>query len=56
MCIEYDRTPIDTDMYLSLCLRPLNVFFICWSRSRSTVEVGRGVRVGVGVGVTSIVE
>ena len=24
MCIEYERTPVETDTFLSLCLRPLN--------------------------------
>ena len=38
MCIEYDRTSIET------CLNPLNAFFV------------RGVGVGVGVEVTSILE
>ena len=37
MSIEYDRTPVKTDTYLSLCLRPLS-FYICGSRSRSNID------------------
>ena len=47
MCIEYERTPVETHTYLSLCLRPLNASLF--------VGVGAGVGVGVGVGVISIV-
>ena len=42
MCIEYDRTPIRTYIYLSLCLSPLNAFFFVREE-------------GVGVGVTLII-
>ena len=44
MCIEYDRTPIDTNIYLSVCLHPLNAIFFC-SLRRSSID--RGVGVGV---------
>ena len=40
MCVEFDRTPVEADTYLSLCLHPLN--------ASSFVGVGKGV------GVTSI--
>ena len=53
MCIEYDRTPIDTDTYLSLCLRPLNAFyFILWRRSKSSIH--HGIRVVGGVKAISL--
>ena len=35
MCIKYDKTPVEKDTYLLLCLRPLN--------ASSFVRVGVGV-------------
>ena len=52
MCIEYNRTPIETDTYLSLCLRPLNASL--FMGAGLGVGMGLGVGVGVGVGVTLI--
>ena len=66
MCIEYDRTSIETYTYLSLCLCPLNTLFI--HSSRNTINLTKlplcfrpldtffHHGVGVGVGVTLIVE
>ena len=60
MCIEYNRTSVESYTYVPLHLRLLDACFICWAMSPSVgwctvgVGVGVGIGVGVGVGVSSI--
>ena len=47
MCIEYDRTPVETDTYLLFAFTSVECFFRLWRRNRSTIDRGVGVVVGV---------
>ena len=38
MCIEYDRTPIDTDTYLLLYVCPWNTFFFVHGEGAGVVN------------------